>query len=45
MGTYGVFYFLYGMIFCLILILFLEVKCILICFNNAGVFSIFVHLN
>ena len=28
MGTYGVFYFLYGMIFCLILILFLEVKCI-----------------
>ena len=24
MGTYGVFYFLYGMIFCLILILFLE---------------------
>lgn len=28
MGTYGVFYFLYGMIFYLILILFLEVKCI-----------------
>ena len=26
MGTYGVFYFLYGMIFCLILILFLEGK-------------------
>ena len=28
MWMYGVLYFLYGMIFCLILILFLEVKCI-----------------